>query len=143
MAFTLKPSAALLNPSQIHKTKSLIDRIASMTDHPMQPTTRQIREWFDKSSQAKGINEMDMPAAHVARMAYAAGADAELEGCCDVLARWGVHGIDRLRTARRSKPPSLKQQALEALDSFEGFTGSLEEVDIIRCALESLPDPQD
>ena len=37
-----------------------------------------------------------------------------------------------------SKPPSLKEQALEALNSFEGFTGSLEEVDIIRRALESI-----
>lgn len=109
----------------------------------MQPTNKQILEWFEQSSTAKGLNQMDMPAVHVARMAYAAGADAELEGCCDVLARWGVHGIDRLRDARRSKPPSLKQKALEALDSFEGFTGSLEEVDIIRRALESLPEPQD
>lgn len=117
----------------------------------MQPTTKQIREWFEKSSQAKGINEMDMPAAHVARMAYAAGADAELEGCCDVLARWGVHGIDRLRDARRSKPPSLKQQASESLDEVvqclkmlvPGASVDGVHIETIRRALESLPDPQD
>lgn len=49
--------------------------------------------------------------------------------------------IDRVRTElAEPKPPSLKEQALEALNSFEGFTGSLEEVDIIRRALESLPE---
>jgi hypothetical protein len=48
--------------------------------------------------------------------------------------------LNALRRYRRPKPPSLKEQALKALDSFEGFTGSLQEVDTIRLALESLPE---
>jgi hypothetical protein len=72
------------------------------------------------------------------------GADQELEACCALLLQEGAwpwpEEVARIRAARRPKPLSFKKQALKALDSFEGFTGSLEEVDIIRRALESLPD---
>ena len=65
------------------------------------------------------------------------GADQELEACCQLLDGLGEDG-ERLRLHRRCKPPSLKEQALEAahieLDP-EGKNGSL----IIR-ALEALPD---
>ena len=55
----------------------------------------------------------------------------------------------QLRAARRPRPPSLKQQALEALDSASYQPGSdFKQIDparsaTIRRALESLPDPQD
>jgi hypothetical protein len=71
------------------------------------------------------------------------GADQELEACCEWFSadRGYHHSVSAdLRAGRRPKPPSLKEQGLKALDSFEGFTGSLEEVDIIRRVLESLPD---
>ena len=76
------------------------------------------------------------------------GADQELEACCEEMKSipsplgipFGEMASNALRAARRPKPPSLKEQGLKALDSFEGFTGSLEEVDIIRRALESLPE---
>jgi hypothetical protein len=53
---------------------------------------------------------------NVARQAYQAGADQELEACCEVLDNlndgfWS----EKLRAARRPKPPSLKQQALKEL----------------------------
>lgn len=109
----------------------------------MQPTTKQIREWFEKSFQAKGINKMDMPAAHVARLAYAAGADAELEACCGFIGcEHSVTWSDRLRAARRPKPPNLKQQALIVLDDISIRLDAAHE-NIIRRALESLPYPQD
>ena len=65
--------------------------------------------------------------------------DEELEACCEWLAdETPANYINALRAARRPKPPSLKEQALEAahieLDP-EGKNGSL----IIR-ALEALPD---
>ena len=112
----------------------------------MQPTNKQILEWFEQSSTAKGLNQMDMPAAHVARMAYAAGADAELEACC----KWLEHGPfgfsvaanavpEKLHAARRPKPPSLKQQALEALDRMDQLP-TAEDQHIIRRALEQLDD---
>lgn len=73
--------------------------------------------------------------------AYQAGADAELEACCEWLFETGYRGTPMsLRAVRRPKPLSLKEKALKALDSFEGFTGSLEEVDVIRHALEQLND---
>ena len=70
--------------------------------------------------------------------AYQAGADAELNACCDVLKDWGSCLSPDLRSARRPKPSSLKKQALKAAHievDPQGKNGSL----IIR-ALETLPD---
>ena len=69
-------------------------------------------------------------------------ADQELEACC----KWtDVNGwddaCDELRAARRPKPPSLKEQALDALREAES-TGCLYvngRSDLIRKALEALP----
>jgi hypothetical protein len=45
------------------------------------------------------------------------GADQELEACCEWLAYEGhEHEHLALRAARRPKPPSLKEQALNDLD---------------------------
>lgn len=118
-------------------------------NHSMQPTTKQIKEWFEKSSQAKGINEMDMPAAHLARMAYAAGADAELEACVEVLSgqyEWDLLSEstgwkhfraqveDILRSARR---PTPQQQAIDVCTTALA-AGRLTpaEAAVIRTALE-------
>jgi hypothetical protein len=63
-------------------------------------------------------------------------ADQELEACCKWL---GLQpAIETLRAVRRPKPPSLKEQALEEVGVFEGM-GTCN-IDIIRRALESLPD---
>ena len=68
--------------------------------------------------------------------------DEELEACCEVLGRElicdGKHVARDLRIIRRSKPPSLKEQALEEVSAFEGM-GTCN-LDIIRRALEALPD---
>ena len=76
--------------------------------------------------------------------AYAAGADQELEACFEWLAYEGhEHEHLALRAARRPKPPSLKEQALEALDDAvirgDCITTS-SAVDTIRRAIEQLPD---
>jgi hypothetical protein len=67
-------------------------------------------------------------------------ADQELEACCGALDElndgfWS----ERLRAARRPKPPSLKELALGLLN--EGPVSELleHEVGIIRRALEALP----
>ncbi|NCX56075.1 MAG: hypothetical protein EBW87_02640, partial [Burkholderiaceae bacterium] len=44
------------------------------------------------------------------------GADQELEACCELMDRDFMAGPSELRSARRPKPPSLKEQALEQLD---------------------------
>ena len=73
------------------------------------------------------------------------GADQELEACCE----WLDAGLRtpyvaiRLRSDRRSKPPSLKEQALEQLDQistcFRISHGGPIVCDKIRRALEALP----
>ena len=67
------------------------------------------------------------------------GADQELEACCEWLVRdWTDMWIaDKLRAARRPKPPSLKKLALTVM-SKESW--SMEDEEIIRRALEALPD---
>jgi hypothetical protein len=71
-------------------------------------------------------------------------ADQELEACCEWMAkRYGEesHAMGLLRAARRPKPPTLKEQALDALREAES-TGCLYvngRSDLIRRALEALP----
>ena len=68
--------------------------------------------------------------------AYRAGADQELEACCAEVS-WFT--ADKLRAARRPKPPSLKEQALAALEQVEADFNTGSFGDTIRRALEALP----
>jgi hypothetical protein len=74
--------------------------------------------------------------------AFQAGADQELEACCEWLnyedrGFWGC----KLRAARRPRPPSLREQALRELQMlYDTNNVSLAHLDTIRRALESLPD---
>ena len=85
--------------------------------------------------------------------AYRAGADEELEACCEWLANARNHTLNwneatnysaNLLHARRPKPPSLKEQALQALAHLENGAhcsmDTTESAHYIRRALESLPD---
>ena len=72
------------------------------------------------------------------------GADQELEACCEWLDERAVlNGSTALRIARRPKPPSLKKQAYDALDTY--IYGEPDPKDkertynTIRKALEELP----
>jgi hypothetical protein len=72
------------------------------------------------------------------------GADQELNACCEWTQGYAECG-DSLRAARRPKPPSLKEQALEALDMHfaaigEGQCYQAAHKDTIRRALEQLDD---
>jgi hypothetical protein len=73
--------------------------------------------------------------------AYRAGADQELEACCEWLARnYDYPQVNHpLRTARRPKPPSLKEQALAVLDDCANCLDGAHE-NTIRRALEALDD---
>jgi hypothetical protein len=73
------------------------------------------------------------------------GADQELEACCEWLRSKDIlePAIDALRTDRRPKPPSLKEQALEIVRGTPVNSAGLysyEHVEIIRRALEQLDD---
>jgi hypothetical protein len=71
------------------------------------------------------------------------GADQEFEAGTQLLDINGCPGewIDMLRAARRPKPPSLKQQGLDQLDSIRGLLEMKGlRFDSILNALEALPD---
>jgi hypothetical protein len=75
------------------------------------------------------------------------GADQELEACCKWLSSRSSL-TEKLRDVRRPKPPSLKEQALQALYRFddtqghEGLTPEqiADDFVLIRRALEQLDD---
>ena len=72
-------------------------------------------------------------------IAYQAGADHELEACTEWLAYEGhEHEHLALRSARRPKPQSLKEQALKALLHLDHGQHN-ERCLLIRQALEALP----
>jgi hypothetical protein len=77
------------------------------------------------------------------------GADQELDACCEWFLKegWNSEHPTNLRTARRPKPPSLKEQALEALKHAPGpdypnpiTLLTADEHALIRRALEQLDD---
>jgi hypothetical protein len=74
--------------------------------------------------------------------AFQAGADQELEACCEWLEDTDCDDpqevANQLRTARRPKPPSLKERALQALDCCSCDDGN--SWNLIRRALEQLDD---
>jgi hypothetical protein len=77
----------------------------------------------------------------LARQAAQWGADQELDACCVwTAANFGELPGQNLHLYRRSKPPSLKKQALEALAHILNNSSTQLGADTIRRALEQLPD---
>jgi len=119
-----------------------------MTDqqHPITPPQWKMDEW-----QAR-IETMGADVPSILLEVAQWSADQELEACC----KWLDYncpsvGAHHLRSARRPKPPSLKEQALEDLEQIDGHAvdqlsayvihGDLKRrVSNIRRALEALPD---
>ena len=111
--------------------------------HPITPPPELVQQWWDDTHGA--FYEFEAVTAIAAQW----GADQELEACCV----W-VNSVDdddcfgaNLRTARRPKPPSLKEQALEALRHAPGpgypnpiTLLTADEHALIRRALEQLDD---
>jgi hypothetical protein len=115
-----------------------------MTDnnHPMLPTQEQLTEWdSERFDEGENFDVMMIKA-------FQAGADQELEACCEWVSQWRcMVGGNRpeigLRAARRPKPPSLKERALLQLDTLNadlGMHGLGCDLSQIRRALEALPD---
>ena len=105
--------------------------------HPIAPTEELVDKWATESPY---IN----PDGYIATQAAQWGADQELEACCEWLVRnynYPEAG-NPLRTARRPKPPSLKEQALDAWDRLrnEAWCEEIDfDLDFVRRALEALP----
>jgi hypothetical protein len=103
--------------------------------HPIIPSNILLNNW--KSDYFAG-RDFDV----LLIQAYQAGADAELDACCEWLVaepwfKYEHEAVEDLRAARRPKPKSLKEQALIALDD-AGLDAAHE--NILRRALEALPD---
>jgi hypothetical protein len=122
-----------------------------MTDqHPITPPPGLVQQWANESpmecSAESWAYEM-----FIAHRAARWGADQELEACCEWVGQWrsmaGMVGSSHpevgLRTARRPKPPSLKEQALRAADLLFNHA-EIGECALaqatVRRALEALPE---
>jgi hypothetical protein len=128
-----------------------------MTEHsPITPTptfitvgqqffSELVQQWTDKIYGGPGVAAASNDIC-LAKLAAQWGADQELEACISWLVRdWtDVETADKLRAARRPKPPSLKKQALKEMDKldeqWEVLPIELDSLDAIRKALETLPD---
>ena len=124
--------------------------------HPITPppelSDEQVGEWLINDSYPWDPSELAVITIttnrlkNVARQAFQAGADQELEACIDWISVW--HGLEHpellielLRAARRPKPPSLKELALQKLAWLEDENnGDQATFYTIRRALEQLPD---
>ena len=126
-----------------------------MTNHPMTPSPSQLDQWemvARATTDRYLFNEPAIRAGHFGvvhrkalRLAFAAGADQELQSCCEWLTEQTCFHpesdlIKDLRAARRPKPPSLKEQALKALHTSVDLDDFPKQYDTIRKALEALPE---
>ena len=104
--------------------------------HPITPPPELIEQWMQDHATRYDL----------ARHAAQWGSDQELEACIDWIAVYpGLEHlellIELLRTARRPKPPSLKEQALLAIDTaVADYRMAADVADVVRRALEALPD---
>ena len=113
-----------------------------MTDPKLTPPPELVQQWLGTYYGTTVIGEVSEVELALATQAAQYGADQELEACCEWMSNRSSL-TEELRAARRPKPPSLKEQALMALEDGDiGHGASLTsaEVCIIRRALESIHD---
>ena len=116
-----------------------------MTDqHPITPPPDLLKQWHNAWFETD--RKVSKPT-YIAHYAAQWGANQELEACCAFAQNhsWGLvngpHVESAIRAARRPKPPSLKEQALDELCiSFDKGYLKKEAADTIRRALEQLDD---
>jgi hypothetical protein len=103
---------------------------------PITPPPELVRQWTTSFDCPEAWGPKDQ---WIASKAAQWGADQELKACCHYFARDLRESLAlELRAARRPKPPSLKEQALESLHHLEA--GCLPNIDLLRRALETLPE---
>ena len=118
---------------------------------PITPPHELKQQWFNEAPRQDYCSATDYAIAKSSQWGYEQrGAaneaelqkarDEELEACIAWMMQMGYWGaISRLRAARRPKPKSLKEQALETLKhAEEGWRPVPEDIDIICRALEQL-----
>ena len=109
--------------------------------HPITPPPELVARLWREASAGRDDAPIGEIFNHGVYIAYRAGADQELEACC----AWVDYHCSKdasldLRAARRPKP-SLKEQALEALEALPTPAGQVtaDRLATIRRALEALP----
>jgi hypothetical protein len=114
----------------------------TMTDSPITsllsaPPTL-VKQWVTEVWHEGTPARLSLSDMHIATEAARWGADQELEACCEWLeGNYNYPQVTHpLRTARRPKPPSLKEQALERLELAKKYV----DVEPILRAIEQLPD---
>ena len=111
-----------------------------MTDqHPITPPPELVRQWSleseDEHQPTVAYSMVGLLATKAARW----GAEQEMHAICAWLDnRVAGHLIHPLLCARRPKPPSLKEQALEALEHILHNSSTELGAETIRRALEQL-----
>jgi hypothetical protein len=111
--------------------------------HPITPPPELVQEWW-LQAQSEGGPGFQLAVHYVATQAARWGADQELEACVQLTRdNDGYDAALGLRASRRPKPPSLKEQALTALQAVVRGAMDIREqhqnLDTIRRALEALP----
>ncbi len=112
--------------------------------HPITPPPELVRQWAIANGTKYPMGLANF-CEQLATRAAQWGADQELEACCKWVSKYlpylGDFPVpeDKLRTDRRPKPPSLKEQALAALLHLDHGQHN-ERCLIIRRALEALPE---
>jgi hypothetical protein len=111
------------------------------TPNPITPPLELVQQWGHDAN-LSGVPHNDEHWAyeqHIATRAAQWGADQELEACVKLLELSDKNARDFLYSARRPKPPSLKEQALEAMHR-NWNPHNNDDFDTIRRALEQLDD---
>ena len=117
----------------------------SAGEHPITPPPELVEQWIGDWHKAEVKSAAY--SSHIATQAAQWGADQELEACCTAIDEvpGGWADSRHLRNARRPKPPSLKEQALEALQFVDEkldlpLHNHCNAIHTIRRALEALDD---
>jgi hypothetical protein len=111
-----------------------------MTNHPITLLSKLVAQWRNQAPEGMGSQAREIL---IAARAAKWGAAQELEACCEWFQEfyknesWMNYDLKQFRAARRPKPPSLKEQALDELVAAERLYPA--DWSTIRRALEALP----
>jgi gamma-glutamyl:cysteine ligase YbdK (ATP-grasp superfamily) len=107
--------------------------------HPVTPPPELVEQWQDESPETQIADHVQYLATQAAQW----GADQELEACCKTLDRVNSSNYwsQVLRSDRRPRSPTLKEQAIAALNEIQDhMLGPTNQEKLIRRALEALDD---
>jgi hypothetical protein len=114
--------------------------------HHITPPPELVKQWVTEVWHEGTPARLSLSDMHIASQAATWSADQELKACCEWLEAYDYDEVGRqlaevMHAARRSKPPSLKEQALLAIDTAVADDRlSADVAYVVRRALEALPE---